>query len=104
MPNPLFNSLYGAMNSRMTIPSSTGPNAHTAQSEAPQNRMQDGMQDVMRKLQSDPSGVLRQAGYDVPREIASDPHATVMHLLRSGQVGGPMMKMVAPMLHQLGVG
>lgn len=103
MPNPLFNSLCGTMGGKTGIPSSAGLDALTGPSGAFQNGMQGGMQDVMQKLQSDPSGMLRQAGYNVPREIASDPHAAVMHLLRSGQVGGPMMKMIAPMLSQLGV-
>lgn len=44
---------------------------------------------------------MKQAGFNVPDEIANNPQASVMHLIQSGQVGGPMMQRIQPMLSRL---
>ena len=61
------------------------------------------MQQAMSELRSHPADLIKQAGFNVPEEYANDPRATVMHLIQSGQVGGPMMRMITPMLNRLGV-
>ena len=59
------------------------------------------IQDALRQLQSNPAQMIRNAGYNVPDEIINNPQATVMHLLQTGQIGGPMMQRIQPMLSQL---
>ena len=79
MGNPLFEMLGGK-----------------AQNHAPAN-----MADAMNQLRADPAGMLKNAGYNIPDEIAGDPQAAVMHLLQTGQIGGPMMQTIQPILNGL---
>ena len=58
-------------------------------------------EEMLRQLQSDPLGAAKKAGYNVPDEISNDPKAMVMHLINSGQVGGPMLQRIMPMIRQL---
>ena len=58
---------------------------------------------AMGQLRANPAGLLKQAGYSVPGNIGNDPQKMVMHLIQSGQVGGPMMRMIQPMLARMGV-
>lgn len=55
----------------------------------------------MAQLQANPAGMLKQAGYNVPDEIAGNPQATVMHLIQSGQVSNPMLRMIQPMINRM---
>ena len=55
-------------------------------------------QDALRELKMNPAQLIRQAGYNVPANIANNPQAAVMHLLQSGQVSNPMMNMLARMM------
>ena len=82
MPNPLFEALTGGKTPGGTMP--------------PQN-----MADAMQRLKADPMGMIRNAGYNVPDELAADPRAAVMHLIQTGQVGGPMMQRIRPFLSNL---
>lgn len=77
--NPLFQSMVGSI---------------------PQQIPQD-MQNSMQQLQSNPIQMIRNAGYQVPDEIAGDPRATVMHLMQTGQIGGAAMQRIQPMLNML---
>ena len=95
MANPLFNALRGGM--RPGTSSTAQPNAPTA----PQNAPQITMQDAMRQLRSDTAGTIRQAGYDIPDEYAGDARSAAMYLIQSGQVKGPMMQRIQPMLNML---
>lgn len=100
MANPLFNALMGGMrpgNGFRVNPSPEQPNAPTA----PQNAPQMNMQDAMKQLQANPAQMIKQAGYDVPEEMANNPQQAVMHLIKSGQVKGPMMQRIQPMLNML---
>ena len=58
---------------------------------------------LMGQLQANPAEMIRKAGYNVPDEISGNPQAAVMHMLRTGQIGGPMMQRIAPMLQKMGV-
>ena len=60
------------------------------------------MQDQLRQLQSDPMGMAQKAGYNIPQNLAGNPQAMVQHLIQSGQVGGPMLQKIMPMIRQLG--
>ena len=52
-------------------------------------------------IQRDPIGMGREAGYNIPPNLANNPQAMVQHLIQSGQVGGPMLQKVMPMMQRL---
>ena len=58
---------------------------------------------LMGQLQANPRDALKTAGYNVPEELIGNPQATVMHLIQSGQVGGPMMQRIQPFLQRMGI-
>lgn len=92
-----MNPLFGMLNGRPEKAPETAP-------EAPANRQpQMDWNTAMRQIQANPAGMLKQAGYNVPESAGNDPQKMVMHLIRSGQVGGPMMRMIQPMLARMGV-
>ena len=82
MPNPLYNMLTGGIR------------------PAPMNGAP-GMDEAISRLRSNPGEAIRNAGYFVPEEIANNPQAAVMHLLQTGQIGGPAMQRIRPMLDML---
>ena len=55
----------------------------------------------LQQLQRDPLGMAQKAGYQIPQELAGNPQAMVMHLIQTGQVGGPMMQQLAPLLRRV---
>lgn len=67
----------------------------------PGNASQMNMMNAMNQLRSNPVNAIRQAGYNVPDEIAGDPQAVVMHLIQTGQVGGQAMQWLQPMLRNM---
>lgn len=99
MANPLFNRLFGGVQQQMPVSQSGQPETGVTAGNAPRITMED----ALRQLRSDPAGMIKQAGFNVPEEYANDPRSTVMHLIQSGQVGGSMMRMIAPMLNRMGV-
>lgn len=58
-------------------------------------------QDALRRLQQDPRAALSQAGLKVPDNLMGNPQAIVQHLIQSGQVGGPALQQVLPMIRKL---
>lgn len=74
---------------------------------APASQMNNGAQAdwnaAMGQLKANPEAMLKQAGFNLPSGMGGDPKRMAMHLIQSGQVGGPMMKMIAPMLARMGV-
>lgn len=100
MPNPLFNAIMGGSGTAQNKPSNSSPtpsNAPVTSSNGPQMTMQD----AMRQLQANPSQMIKQAGYEVPEEMANNPQQAVMHLIQSGQVKNPVMQRIQPMLNML---
>ena len=61
------------------------------------------MQEALKRIQSNPQEFFKQAGVNVPAEIANNPQAVVMHLINTNQVGGPALQRIMPMLRQMGV-
>lgn len=55
-------------------------------------------QDALRELKMNPAQLIRQAGYNVPANIANNPQAAVMHILQSGQVSNPVMSMLSRLM------
>ena len=62
------------------------------------------VQQAMQEVNEHPAECLRAARFEVPQEIIGDNRATVMHLIQSGQVGGPVMKLIAPIIQRMGGG
>lgn len=56
------------------------------------------MQDALRQLKGNPAQLIKQAGYNVPANIANNPQAAVMHILQSGQIQPPMLNMLNRMI------
>ena len=56
----------------------------------------------MQQLQSDPIGMAKQAGYNIPPNLAGNPQAMVQHLIQSGQISNPMLQKILPMIQRLG--
>ena len=100
MANPLFDAISGRSAPVQNDSSNHTPTTPSAP-VAPPNAPQMTMQDAMRQLQANPAQMIKQAGYNVPDEIANNPQAAVMHMIQSGQIGGPMMRRIQPMLNML---
>lgn len=62
---------------------------------------QDSMADAMSQLRADPIGMIRNRGFSIPDELAGNPQAAVMHLIQTGQVGGPLMQRIQPLLNMM---
>lgn len=99
MANPLFNGLFGGSANGMNAGKPAMPEAGRTAGNVPQMTIQD----ALREVNEHPAELFRQAGFNVPKECIGNNQATVMHLLRSGQVGGPMMRMLAPLLGRMGI-
>ena len=56
----------------------------------------------MQQLQSDPVGMAKRAGFNIPDNIAGNPQAMVQHLIQTGQVSTPMLQKIMPMIQKLG--
>lgn len=100
MANPLFNAVMGGFKPPMNQPKQEPQQPDTNAQNANMGQ-QISFQDAMKQLQAHPAQLMKQAGYNVPENIANNPQASVMHLIQSGQIGGPMMRMIQPMLSRL---
>lgn len=92
MANPLFKALQGGSGI-------VNDKQQTGNIQAPQMTIQD----ALREVHEHPADLFQQAGYSVPQECIGNNQATVMHLLRSGQIGSPMMRIIAPLLGRMGI-
>lgn len=90
--NPLFTSLFGTKQGQ--TPASPVP---------VQNSSGQDWNAIMGQLQANPAEALGKVGYSIPQEVSDNPQAMVMHLLRTGQIGGPAMQMIRPMLGRMGI-
>ena len=100
MANPLFDAVSGRS---AAVRPDRADNPMPTQNGAvmPSNAPQMTMQDAMAQLRQNPAQMIKQAGFNVPDEIANNPQAAVMHMIQSGQIGGPMMRRIQPMLNML---
>ena len=58
-------------------------------------------QDMLRQIQNDPVSAARNAGYNIPPNLAGNPQAMVQHLIQTGQVSNPMLQRILPMMKGL---
>lgn len=56
---------------------------------------------TVQDIQRDPIGIGRQKGYNIPDNIGNEPRNIAMHLIQTGQVGGPMLQKIMPMIRNL---
>ena len=61
------------------------------------------IQDALRQVNEHPEECFRAAGFKVPKEIMGDQQKTVMHLIQTGQVSEPVMRMIEPILGRMGI-
>lgn len=59
------------------------------------------MMDALQKIQANPKEFLDKAGVNVPEEMMNNPQAIVMHLIRTGQVSGPLVQRMMPMVQKM---
>lgn len=78
MGNPLFNALGGMASGGMN------PMA------------------LLQQLRSNPLGVLRQRGFNVPDNM-TDPNAIIQHLMNSGQINQAQYDQARQMARQFGI-
>ena len=60
-----------------------------------------GNQPNLQQIQQDPIGMAKQAGYNIPPNLAGNPQAMVQHLIQTGQVSNPMLQRIMPMMQKL---
>ena len=56
----------------------------------------------LKELQADPRAAAQKKGWNIPDNLMGDPRAMVMHLIQTGQVGGPLLQQILPMIRQMG--
>lgn len=55
----------------------------------------------LQQIQRDPIGMAKNAGYNIPQNLAGNPQAMVQHLIQTGQIGGPKLQQAMQMIRQL---
>ena len=58
-------------------------------------------QEQLQQIQTNPIELANQKGFNIPEELATNPQAMVQHLINSGQVGGPILQQIMPMIRQM---
>ena len=59
-------------------------------------------QEQLQQIKTNPIEMGKEKGYNIPEELAGDPKAMVMHLINSGQIGGPLLQRVKQMIGMMG--
>ena len=67
------------------------------------DRLQGRPQMDMQQLRSDPIGMGRKAGYQIPDNIGNNPQAIFQHLMQTGQITNPMMQRLIPFMQRMGL-
>ena len=62
-----------------------------------------GQQNQLQQIQHNPIGMARQAGYQIPENLAGNPQAMVQHLIQTGQVSNPLLQRIMPMIQRMGL-
>lgn len=57
--------------------------------------------EMLQKLQNNPKEFIDRAGVSIPEEMMNDPRAMVQHLIMTGQVGGPALQRIMPMIQKM---
>ena len=67
------------------------------------NGRQASIQEQLQQLRKDPLGMAKQAGYQIPENLANDPRAMFQHLMQTGQIKNPLMQRLMPMMQRMGL-
>ena len=59
-------------------------------------------QEQLQQIKTNPIEMGKEKGYTIPEELAGDPKAMIMHLINSGQIGGPLLQRVKQMIGMMG--
>ena len=62
-----------------------------------------GQQNQLQQVQQNPIQMARQAGYQIPENLAGNPQAMVQHLINTGHVSNPMLQRIMPMMQRMGL-
>lgn len=62
---------------------------------------QGNQRETLQALKDDPRGMAEKKGWQIPDDMLGDPQAMVMHLIQTGQVGGPILQRVMPMIQRM---
>ena len=57
----------------------------------------------LQQIKQNPIEAARQAGYQIPENLANDPRAMFQHLMQTGQIKSPMMQRIMPMMQRMGL-
>ena len=57
--------------------------------------------EMLRQLRSDPVGMAKQKGFNIPDELSNDPKAMVMHLMHTNQISSPVLQRIMPMIRMM---
>ena len=60
------------------------------------------MMNRLQELKQNPAAAAQKSGFNIPEEAMGDPKQMVMHLINSGQVSGPALQRIMPMIRQMG--
>ena len=66
------------------------------------DRIQGGQPNIQ-QVQQNPIGMAKNAGYNIPDNLANDPKAMVQHLIQTGQVSNPLLQKIMPMMQRMGL-
>lgn len=58
-------------------------------------------QEQLQEIKTNPIEFAKKKGFTIPEELANNPQAMIYHLINSGQVGGPAMQRIMPMIQQM---
>ena len=58
-------------------------------------------QEELQEIKTNPIEYAKRKGYNIPDELANNPQAMVGHLITSGQIGGPALQRIMPMIRQM---
>ena len=64
--------------------------------------IQGNTQNQLHQLKSNPQEMIRQKGWSIPDNLMGNPQAMVMHLIQTGQVGGPAVQQAMQMMRGMG--
>ena len=62
-----------------------------------------GNQMNIQQIKQNPIEAARQAGYQIPENLANDPRAMFQHLMQTGQIKSPVMQRLMPMMQRMGL-
>ena len=57
----------------------------------------------LQQIKQNPIEAARNAGYQIPENLAGDPRAMFQHLMQTGQIKNPVLQRIMPMMQRMGL-